>query len=140
MWKSYPGGVLPFSLLCCLCFSTVSYCQPPYYWTTAPNYNRYNTPYTDNYNTNSDDGYQTNRPPITEHPGGTFIDDRVVFSKTKSPYWIRNDVIVEENAELLIEPGVELRFEPQTGITVRGILTAVVRNLSESKNSQKKSE
>lgn len=119
MSKSYFDWVLRVFL--CLCVSTVS-CQSLYYRTPAPDYNSYYSPYTSTY-TNS----YTNRPEYTEHPGGTFTDDRVVFSRSQSPYWIRNDIIVEENAELLVEPGVELRFEPQTGITVRGVLTAVVR-------------
>lgn len=67
-------------------------------------------------------------PGFTEHPGGTFIDDKLIFSKTKSPYWLRNDIIVERNAEMIVEPGVTIRVEPQVGITVRGVLTAVVSN------------
>ncbi|XP_044255606.1 protein bark beetle isoform X2 [Tribolium madens] len=61
----------------------------------------------------------------TEHPGGTIVNDKLVFSKFKSPYWLRNDIIVERNAELIIEPGVTINVEPQVGITVRGVLTAV---------------
>ncbi|XP_025830817.1 protein bark beetle [Agrilus planipennis] len=67
-------------------------------------------------------------PPNTEvheHPGGIVTDNKLVFSRTNSPYWLRNDLIVERNAEVVIEPGVEMRFEPQVGITVRGILTAL---------------
>lgn len=63
----------------------------------------------------------------TEHPGGTFIDDKVIFLKAKSPYWLRNDIVVERNAEMIVEPGVRIRVEPQVGVTVRGVLTAVVR-------------
>lgn len=62
----------------------------------------------------------------SEHPGGTIVNDKLVFSKFKSPYWLRNDIIVERNAELIIEPGVTINIEPQVGITVRGVLTAVV--------------
>lgn len=65
-------------------------------------------------------------PSATEHPGGTVTNDKLVFSKSRSPYWLRNDIIVERNAELVIEPGVVLKVEPQVGITVRGVLTAVV--------------
>ncbi|RZC38585.1 uncharacterized protein BDFB_002499, partial [Asbolus verrucosus] len=60
----------------------------------------------------------------TEHPGGTIVNDKLVFSKLKSPYWLRNDIIIERNAELIIEPGVTIHVEPQVGITVRGVLTA----------------
>lgn len=78
------------------------------------------------------DYYQTSegygeRPGASEHPGGTITDDSLVFYKSRSPYVVRNDLIVERNAKVVIEPGVELRFEPQVGITVRGILTAEVR-------------
>lgn len=67
------------------------------------------------------------RPDVSEHPGGTITDDSLVFYKSRSPYVVRNDLIVERNARVVFEPGVELRFEPQVGITVRGILTAEVR-------------
>ncbi|CAG9838915.1 unnamed protein product [Diabrotica balteata] len=66
------------------------------------------------------------RDTLTEHPGGTVINDKIVFSKSQSPYWLRNDLIVEFGAELVIEPGVTVKIEPQVGITVRGILTAEV--------------
>lgn len=65
-------------------------------------------------------------PGLNEHPGGTITNDKLVFSRSKSPYWLRNDIIVERNAELIVEPGVVIKVEPQVGITVRGKLTAVV--------------
>lgn len=61
----------------------------------------------------------------TEHPGGSIVD-REVFHKSGSPYWLRNDLLVERNAELIIEPGVTVKFDPQLGLTVRGILNAQV--------------
>jgi hypothetical protein len=61
----------------------------------------------------------------TEHPGGTIVNDKLVLTKQKSPYWLRNDIIIERDAELIIEPGVIINVEPQVGITVRGVLTAV---------------
>ena len=69
---------------------------------------------------------ESTRGTRTEHPGGTIVNDKLVFSKLKSPYWLRSDIIVERNAELVIEPGVTIYVEPQVGITVRGVLTAVV--------------
>ncbi|XP_060532359.1 protein bark beetle isoform X2 [Cylas formicarius] len=62
---------------------------------------------------------------FTEHSGGTVIDERVVFTKNGSPYWLRDDLIVERTAEVHIEPGVTIKVEPQVGITVRGILNAL---------------
>lgn len=66
---------------------------------------------------------------LTEHPGGVIVNERVVFSKSQSPYWLRNDIIVERNAELAIEAGVTVKVEPQVGITVRGVLSAEVSKL-----------
>lgn len=66
---------------------------------------------------------------FTEHPGGTIIDDKLIFTRARSPYWLRNDIVVERNAEMIVEPGVTIRVEPQIGITVRGVLTAMVSNL-----------
>lgn len=77
---------------------------------------------TENYNNN----YPT-LPTITEYPGGTIIDSVYKFTKSKSPYNVKDDIIIERNAEVVIEPGVEIQFEPQIGITVRGILTILVR-------------
>lgn len=65
-------------------------------------------------------------PSPTEHPGGTVVNDKLIFSRARSPYWLRNDVVVERDAEMVVEPGVTIRVEPQVGITVRGVLTAVV--------------
>lgn len=72
----------------------------------------------------SSDPQIENQP--TEHPGGTVINDRLVFTKSRSPYWLRNDLIIERNAEVVIEPGVTIKVQPQIGITVRGTLTAEV--------------
>ncbi|VEN48816.1 unnamed protein product [Callosobruchus maculatus] len=61
---------------------------------------------------------------LTEHPGGTIVDTTVTLTAADSPYWLRNDLIVERSAELVIEPGVTVKVDPQVGITVRGVLTA----------------
>ncbi|CAG9858649.1 unnamed protein product [Phyllotreta striolata] len=63
-------------------------------------------------------------PALTEHPGGRIANDKLVFSKSQSPYLLKNDIVVESNGELVIEPGVTVKIEPRVGITVRGILTA----------------
>jgi hypothetical protein len=41
-----------------------------------------------------------------------------------SPYLIDHDVLVRPEGQLIIEPGVEIRFAAEAGITVRGVLTA----------------
>ena len=52
------------------------------------------------------------------------ISNRRILTLSDSPYFIENDVLVEDSGELVIEPGVTLKFGPGAGITVRGILRA----------------
>ena len=47
-----------------------------------------------------------------------------ILTKDQSPYLFKNDVLVKPEGELVIEAGVELRFAPEVGITVRGVLKA----------------
>lgn len=63
---------------------------------------------------------------FTELPGGRITRGQRLLERYKSPYVIREDLFVERGGELVIEPGVEIRFAPMIGITVRGILTAKV--------------
>ena len=46
------------------------------------------------------------------------------LTKDKSPYLFKHDVLVRAEGELIVEPGVELRFAPEAGITVRGVFNA----------------
>ena len=46
------------------------------------------------------------------------------LTKEKSPYLFNHDVLVRPEGELIVEPGVELRFAPEAGITVRGVFNA----------------
>lgn len=62
----------------------------------------------------------------TPLPGGIITDGQHVLNRLKSPYFMREDLIIERDAELVIDPGVEIRFGPMVGITIRGIFTAVV--------------
>lgn len=48
------------------------------------------------------------------------------LKRSESPYLFREDLYVEKGGELIIEPGVEIRFAPMVGIIVRGIITAEV--------------
>ncbi|XP_011334038.1 protein bark beetle isoform X2 [Ooceraea biroi] len=61
---------------------------------------------------------------LYEIHGGRIVRDQKLLARSKSPYLLREDLFVERNAELVIEPGVEIRFGPMVGITVRGIVTA----------------
>lgn len=62
---------------------------------------------------------------LTELPGGVLAGGRTVWKPDNSPYLLRDDLLLERDAELVIEPGVEVRFAPMIGITVRGKLIAV---------------
>ena len=46
------------------------------------------------------------------------------LTKDKSPYLFNHDVLVRPEGELIVEPGVELRFAPEAGITIRGVFNA----------------
>lgn len=73
----------------------------------------------------------TPRPPdeqVTELAGGVIENRQQRLGKIHSPYLVKEDIIIERNGELAIEPGVELRFSPMVGLTVRGILSAIVSN------------
>ncbi|XP_023246946.1 protein bark beetle [Copidosoma floridanum] len=61
---------------------------------------------------------------LTELPGGRIVKGRRVLERSKSPYILREDLYVERDAELGLEPGVEVRFAPMIGITVRGVISA----------------
>ncbi|KAJ8919535.1 hypothetical protein NQ315_002156 [Exocentrus adspersus] len=78
---------------------------------------------TDYYSYSTANDPQVQNAAVTEHPGGTVVN-KLVFAKSKSPYWLRNDLVVERDAEVVIEAGVTIKVDPQVGITVRGVLTA----------------
>lgn len=76
------------------------------------------------------DPYLVNRTVgLTELPGGVITGGRTVWKPDSSPYLLRDDLVIERDAELIVEPGVEVRFAPMIGITVRGRLLAVVSSL-----------
>ena len=66
---------------------------------------------------------------FTELRGGHIVRGQRLLERSKSPYLVREDLFVEREGELVIEPGVEIRFGPMIGITVRGIVTAKVNSL-----------
>jgi len=53
----------------------------------------------------------------------TIFTDMILF-KSKSPYYTAADVTVAKGARLTIEPGVEIRFAPNSNMIVHGGLTA----------------
>jgi len=73
----------------------------------------------------------TPRPPdeqVTELAGGVIQNRQQRLNKIHSPYLVREDIIIEKTGELAIDAGVEIRFSPMVGLTVRGILSANVSN------------
>ena len=59
----------------------------------------------------------------------TIVKEKVISNKqawtaAESPFVVRHDLLVESGGELTIEPGVDVRFAPEVGITVRGVLVA----------------
>lgn len=63
---------------------------------------------------------------LTELHGGHIVQGQRLLERSKSPYLVREDLFVEREGELVIESGVEIRFGPMIGITVRGIIIAKV--------------
>ncbi len=56
--------------------------------------------------------------------GDPLVSGRRTLTLEDSPYLVRQDVLVDSGAELEIEAGVEVRFKPEVGMTVRGVLKA----------------
>lgn len=67
----------------------------------------------------------TDPPSVTELTNG-MIAKKQRLERSLSPFLVREDIVVEPEGELIIDPGVELRFAPMVGITVKGVLTAMV--------------
>lgn len=63
---------------------------------------------------------------LTELHDGRIVRGQKLLKRSKSPYLLREDLYVESDGELVLEPGVEIRFGPMVGITVRGVITAQV--------------
>lgn len=102
-----------------LVFTIVVYCEEENNEvSTDPPSIRYTEP------SNSDGDNETKG--FTEIPGGHIVRNQRVLEKSKSPYLLREDLFIEREGKLVVEPGVEIRFAPMIGITVRGILTAKV--------------
>ena len=54
------------------------------------------------------------------------IKQDTIFYKSRSPYIFHEDLYISQKIKLTIEPGVELRFDHNKGILVKGILIAEV--------------
>lgn len=61
---------------------------------------------------------------IAQTEVGGWIAESTVWTLGRSPYVVTQDIILATNATLTIEPGVEIRFNQGTGLTVQGRLLA----------------
>lgn len=72
-----------------------------------------------------DDGAEEGRSPFTELDGGIIVGEKIL-RQSESPYVLNTDLEVERDGRLVIEAGVTIEFAAMVGITVRGVITAVV--------------
>lgn len=54
------------------------------------------------------------------------ISGEKILHRSESPFLLRQDLEIELNAKLTVEPGVTVHFAPMVGITVRGQIQAIV--------------
>lgn len=66
---------------------------------------------------------------LTELMGGRVIGEKWL-RQMESPYSLEMDLTVERSGKLFIEPGVTVHVAPMVGITVRGVLTALVCSMN----------
>lgn len=79
----------------------------------------------------------SNNNGLHELHGGSVVHGERILLLSKSPYLLREDLFIEKDGKLVIEPGVEIRFGPMVGITIRGIISAKVminNRISKKKN------
>lgn len=62
---------------------------------------------------------------LTELAGGKIISEKWL-RQLESPYTLQTDLTIERTGKLFVEPGVTVHVAPMVGITVRGVLTALV--------------
>lgn len=76
-----------------------------------------------------DDGSEVHaKNTLTELSGGRIIGEKWL-RQMESPYSLETDLTVERSGKLFIEPGVTVHVAPMVGITVRGVLTALVSSM-----------
>lgn len=76
-----------------------------------------------------DNGGDVQKSTLTELPGGRVIGEKWL-RQMESPYSLQTDLTIERSGKLFIEPGVTVHVAPMVGITVRGVLAALVSNNS----------
>lgn len=70
-------------------------------------------------------GVEPAKNSLTELAGGQIITEKWL-RQIESPYLLQMDLTVEKTGKLYIEPGVTVHVAPMVGITVRGVLNALV--------------
>lgn len=73
----------------------------------------------------TDDDRLLYKSDYTELSGGSIAGERTL-RLSESPYLLTGDLDVDQNAKLIVEPGVVMHFAPMVGITVRGVFISVV--------------
>lgn len=61
--------------------------------------------------------------------GQHILRQNVVYTRSQSPYYFRDDIYIPSKVKLTIEPGVVLKFDHNKGIIVKGTLDAQVSRL-----------
>lgn len=56
---------------------------------------------------------------------GTMLGENLIWTKEKSPYLVSGTVVVKKGTTLTIEPGVDVQFAGNYGITVEGTIKAI---------------
>lgn len=72
-----------------------------------------------------DNGGDVQKSTLTELPGGRVIGEKWL-RQMESPYSLQTDLTIERSGKLFVEPGVTVHVAPMVGITVRGVLAALV--------------
>lgn len=65
---------------------------------------------------------------FTELDGGIIVGERIL-RQSESPYVLNTDLEIEKGGTLTIEAGVTIEFAPMVGITVRGVISALVSDV-----------
>lgn len=77
-----------------------------------------------------DEAEEGHRGEFTELDGGIIVGEKIL-RQSESPYVLNTDLEVERDGRLVIEAGVTIEFAAMVGITVRGVITAVVSGMWE---------
>ncbi|XP_015781798.1 protein bark beetle-like [Tetranychus urticae] len=80
--------------------------------------------YVDNQYISQHHSSSTNSDTLTAKFTGGVVNSRLTLKLSASPYIIGENILIEKNGDLIIEPGVELRFNHRKSVTVYGSIQA----------------